>query len=239
MVELAKQEARNDLIEQYREYAQNIVGWMIKTMHLPRDSFDEFLSAGYLGLVEAASRFKPETGHNFRAYAYFRIRGAVIDSIRSSSQLSGKAYSIAKAMQAAYELRGQLLAEQEIRAENKILEHRTDSLSQILDYAATSVLAYRLSFADAEEELGALTDEEPDPEMRMLLQESYALIKELAETLPEKERTIIREFYFQDKTFGEIIRDNDGMGKTWVSRLHTRALRNLKARYLQKMAQDS
>lgn len=236
MVKSSKLATRDNLIEQYREYAHNIVGWMIKTMHLPRESFDELLSAAYLGLVEAAERFDAGAGYDFRAFAYFRIRGAVIDSIRLSSQLSGKAYNLAKAVQAAQELREQLLAEQSFKSEDEPRDEREAELARILDYAAGSVLAYRLSFADAEEELGALTDEQPDPEMQLLLKQSFQILQELVETLTPKERTIIREFYFRDKTFKEIVEEQDGMSKSWVSRLHAKALKNLKQRFLEKVA---
>lgn len=233
----SKLAARNDLIEQYREYAQNIVGWMIKTMHLPRESFDDLLSASYMGLVEAAERFDAEAGYEFRAYAYFRIRGAVIDSIRQSSQLSGRAYNLAKAVQAAQDLREQLLAERDSNSSaSKAGEKKEAELERILDYAAGSVLAYRLSFNDAEEELGSLSDEQPDPEMQLLLKQSGELLQELVETLSPKERTVIKEFYFRDKTFKEIVEEQDGMSKSWVSRLHTKAIKNLKQRFLERTA---
>jgi RNA polymerase sigma factor for flagellar operon FliA len=49
-------------------------------------------------------------------------------------------------------------------------------------------------------------------------------------TLPEKERTIIEQYYFHDRKFSDIATQSAGLSKSWVSRLHDRALATLKER---------
>ncbi len=45
--------------------------------------FDDLVSAGLIGLMQALERYKPEKGFKFKTYAEFRIRGAMLDELRS------------------------------------------------------------------------------------------------------------------------------------------------------------
>jgi RNA polymerase sigma factor (sigma-70 family) len=56
----------------------------------------------------------------------------------------------------------------------------------------------------------------------------------LIATLPEKERLIVEDYYLKEKSFVEIANENGGMSKSWVSRLHSRALELLKERLLEE-----
>ena len=96
---------RDALVEQYQGYVHATVRKLIKFMGLPANRFDDFVSAGYLGLVEAAGRFDAQANDNFQNYAYLRIRGAIIDSIREGSELKGVGYKRAQALAAAHDVR--------------------------------------------------------------------------------------------------------------------------------------
>src|SRR5215204_2093142 len=63
--------------------------------------YDDLLSAGREGLLDAARRFEPARGIPFRAYANFRVRGAIIDGVRQMSALSRRAYERLSALEAA------------------------------------------------------------------------------------------------------------------------------------------
>lgn len=217
---------RDALIEEYQRYVHSLVGKFIHAMGLPIDLQDEYISAGYLGLVEAAERYNPESGVDFRNYAYLRIRGAVIDSIRSSTNLSGKAYRMMKALEAANHIRAQ-------EVESSGQHSKEENLAKVLEFASKGALAYRLSLVDAEEEVSTLSAEYGDPEQELVQKQEQQKFSNLVATLPEKERLIISEYYFKGKSFSEIAQSYEGMSKSWVSRLHTRALDLLKERYLE------
>ncbi len=225
---------RNQLIEQYRDYVHYIVGKMVTTLGLPVDYADEFISAGYLGLVEAARRFDFDAGTDFSSFAYLRIRGAVIDNIRKNSDLSGKQYRYARAVQGAQELR----VEEQASGEFSSSEDAEGALAQLLDFAAKGAIAFRLSVADVESEV-SLREPTSDPEALFLAGEDSSVFRELVETLPEKERLIIEEYYFNDKSFAEIVDEHQEFSKSWVSRLHARALEQLKVLYLKRMEEGS
>lgn len=220
--------SRDALIEEYRDYVGRVVGQLIKTMGLPVESSDEFTSAGYLGLVEAADRFDFNAGKPFKNYAFLRIRGAIIDSIRQTAELRGKAYRCAQVLKASHDLRETLLPEDVLSdTENPM------TLSEILEYAGRSTLAYRMSLCEIEDTVtteGAYGDCPEDVRLaKEKLQKMYGSVA----TLPEKERIVIEGFYFQGKTYDQI-GDQIGASKSWVSRMHARALGLL----LRKLTQD-
>ena len=211
---------RDSLIEQYIDYVHSIVGKLIKHLNLPNSNFDEYVAAGYMGLVEAADRFNPESGSNFKSFAFLRIRGAIIDSIRATSELTGKAYHLARAMQLVNDLRQTQSAE---------------SLAEMLEFAAKGVIMYRLSLSDTEREVGNLTDKS-HPEKDLQSKQELNFLINIIKQLPEKQKLIITEHYLKDKSFIQISRSQKRMSKSWVSRLHDRAIENLKRLYLENKA---
>lgn len=222
--------ARDKLIEEYREYVHCIVGTMVQSMGLPVQFFDEFVAAGYLGLVEAASRFDYASGRDFKSYAFLRIRGSVIDSIRECADTSGKAYRYVKALQAAHNLREEGGADAAQSESSK-----DEALAAVFDFASKGVLAFRLSVDDAEEELYTEIGSPSTPEEVLGRRRKIEKIKGIVATLPEKERLVIEEFYFKDRSFTEIADGPSGLSKSWVSRLHTKALQLIQDKLLEEM----
>lgn len=82
---------RNALIEQHLDMVPKIVSRTVRRGAGRRD-MDEYVSAGHLGLVQAARTFDPALGANFSVYAYSRIRGAVLDELRRRGFLPVSAY---------------------------------------------------------------------------------------------------------------------------------------------------
>jgi RNA polymerase sigma factor for flagellar operon FliA len=227
---ISRQERRDALISEYQEYVHYVVGYLVQSMRLPADLFDEFVAAGYLGLVEAAERFDFEAGKPFKNFAFLRIRGAIIDSIRECSELSGRAYHYARALKAALDLREQLAQELESAAVDS--PPAEDEAGAALEYAAKSLMAFRLSLAQCKNELTTNGRYGENPEVQLSKKEIAKKFRTLLATLPEKERLVIEEYYFNDKSFVEIASEHEGFSKSWVSRLHSRALSRLEHRVM-------
>ena len=219
----------DDLIIQYQKYAHSIAAKLISSMHLPATQLEEFISAGYLGLVEAAQRFDPSTGVDFKNFAFLRIKGAIIDSIRADSDLSGKAYRLARAWQASQALEETFLLGGR--------EHQTQgdeqALADLFQFAASGALAFKLSMDDAEEEVADLVSEDVSQEDNLIQRQDSTALRHLVLKLPEKERLIVWAYYFQNKTFSQIEAENSGMTKSWISRLHSRALIQLRELFIE------
>lgn len=222
----SKRDRRDALIAEYQDYVHYVVGYLIHSMGLPAQFFDEFVSAGYLGLVEAAERFDFSAGRPFKNFAFLRIRGAIIDSIRECSELSGKAYRYARALRAADELRQELTSDLDAPEVNDSTPSQ-DRLAAVLDFAAKSVMAFRLTLAECENTISTTGAYGENPEILLDQKENLESYRSLVATLPQKERLVIEEYYFNDKSFAEIADEHAGLSKSWISRLHTRALQRL------------
>ena len=75
-------ELRGQLILQYAPLVKYVVGRLAIMLPRVMDS-DDVLSSGVMGLIEAIDRFDPTTGVKFETYAISRIRGAILDELRS------------------------------------------------------------------------------------------------------------------------------------------------------------
>src|SRR6202035_1836282 len=79
--------ARDELVVRYAPLVKYVIGRMAISLPAAMDS-DDVLSSGTVGLLHAIDRFDPDQGVRFETYALQRIRGAIIDTIRSLSPLS-------------------------------------------------------------------------------------------------------------------------------------------------------
>ena len=230
----SKRERRDAMIEECRNYARFLVVRMVQLMGLPSRYIDEFVAAAYLGLVEAAERFDHRNDTNFKSFAYLRIRGAVIDSIRANSELTGTAYKYARALQAIQDL-----GEAEGLSGSEATADPAAELGRLLEYAASGALAFKLSMSDAEREVEELVDMDQTPEEQLRSKELRGVFNQLLSELPPQERAVMRGIYVEGKSMGEV---GEGLGKgrskSWVSRLHARGLAMVKQKYLELLETD-
>lgn len=222
---------RNELIEQYQRYAYFVAHRLIKVMNLPASSTEELVAAANLGLVEAAERFRGKDRDSFQKFASFRIRGSIIDYLRKSSTLSATAYRYARALEATNEIKDD---DNQLNEESCDKQKSSESkLALILDFAAKGALAYRMSFSETEHGAAPSLGEQNNPEQAYEQQEQRRAFIQLIKKLPERERIIIEEYYYHGRSFVDIAKSHPGMSKSWVSRLHNRALEHLKDYYVQ------
>ena len=219
---------RDALIEQYHDFVEGLVSRLIRAMGLPQRHREDFIAAGFLGLVEAAGRFDTSRGSEFKSFAYLRIRGAVIDHIRASCDLSGYAYQMLKALESAQEMREQSLEDRRSR-----VPRRPSVGADAVDLLSKSAVALALSSASAE--FSQLAKEgATDPESELHKKQLSKKIRSALATLPEKERTIVEQYYFRDLTLHQVAEQYAGLSKSWVSRLHDRALEMLRDKLVQQ-----
>ncbi len=184
-------------------------------------SMDDLRAWGFQGLLEARGRFDATRGVQFSTFAYYRVRGAMIDGIRKMGYVSRRAHELARLAEAA-----DAVAEQS--GENA----GGRSPAQLADVEATvanidDILA-RTTAAFVIEAVGQAERERvPQPEELMLAAEAGARVRRAIDALPEREAKVIRDFYFAGRVLDEIGADL-GVSRSWVSRMHTRALGLLK-----------
>ena len=251
---LNEEQRKHKLIKKYQEYTHSIVRQLMNKFSLPEMLYEEFIAAGYLGLVEAASRFNPKNGSEFSNFAYLRIRGSVIDSIRKNSDLKGEAYKYAKALKSMIEFRTEetILEEMQKGYSNKILSkdkiqsnengkaELKAKLSKIMHYASIGALSYKLSLSEVEiEEKISSKNSHESPEEKLQIKQENKVLSELIKKLPAKEKLVIEKYYFEDLNFEEIGLLMDGISKSWVSRIHKRALELIKQDLYLKLSSET
>lgn len=204
-----------NLVNQYLPYATSIASKVIKSLASDID-FDEVLCNARLGLLEAAQRFDTKFGVDFKTFAYYRIRGAIFDGLRKTGWLPRSLYSKIKFEQAANEYL-------ETKYGPDTEKHQDSEVSEICDMANSLSSIYVMSIDGAEdfelEDQTARKDIEHSAEFQKIKER----VCDAIESLPDKERKLVKMYYFQNKTLEEIGEQLE-LSKSWTSRLHTRSL---------------
>ena len=206
---------RDEIIGQYMPYAASIASRVCQSLSSAVD-YEEVLCNARLGLLEAAKRFDETQEVDFRTFAYYRIKGAIYDGLRRSGWLPRTLYSKIKFEEAAndYLRTKSAFGAVEASGENKdsVISETVNSLASI----------YIISI-DASEDLEIEDENTVDIEQRTEFLQIRKYMRDSIGSLPEKEKQLIKMYYFQNKTLEEI-GDKLGLSKSWTSRLHARAL---------------
>jgi RNA polymerase sigma factor for flagellar operon FliA len=194
--------------------------------------FDDLKSFGREGLLDAARRFDPARGVPFRGYANYRIRGAILDGVRSMGRLPRRAYERLNGLQAASLYSEGALEDVHAAAPPAAAQtaHAEQALSEHLAAMATAT-AMGLLATSAHGEEGERTAVAPgaDPEQALTRAELLRAIREAVNELPPQEAELVRRHYFEGDRFDHVAAEL-GLSKSWASRLHTRAILRLTQR---------
>jgi RNA polymerase sigma factor for flagellar operon FliA len=188
---------------------------------------DELVSFGREGLLEAARRFDATRGVPFPAYATFRVRGAIIDGVRSIAQLPRRAHERLRAVDAAARVSEGAAEDVLGAAQRGSPQDAERALDAHLAALATAMAVGLVSEAAAGED-GERTplDARSSPEEALGRAELLAVVREAIDSLPREEAELVRRHYLEDERFDRVATDL-GLSKSWASRLHTRAIQRL------------
>ena len=184
-------------IQEHERLVHGLAGRLSRELALRSDK-DDLVAFGYGGLLEARRRFDPARGVQFQTFAYYRVRGAMLDGIRRMAYLPRRAHEKARAAQEAA------------------------PAPTALDKAFARMSARLTMGAGPRAEAGS-----DDPESSLLRKESLSRLLKALSTLPPRERALVRGFYFEGRQFDEIASEL-GISKSWASRLHAKALAALR-----------
>jgi RNA polymerase sigma factor FliA len=195
--------------------------------------FEELLSAGTLGLIDASRKFDPSKNVQFRSYAQFRIRGAILDSLRTLDwgprELRKRGRALAEATHALHARLGRPPAETEIAAELGVSLPSLQQLQGELKSLEISTLNAERGEESGEEELAFVPGKESDsPLFRFLDGEMRGRMASAIEELPERERLVMTLYYYDERTMKEI-GVTLGVVESRVSQIHASAVRHLRA----------
>lgn len=205
----------NAFIEEHREFVERLVDRTVGSLRLLGER-DEFVAAAMEGLVVARQRYDPSRGAAFKTFAYYRVRGAIVDHARQASNLSRSVYTSLRAAAGADAAQESTL--EESRPPGIMgMDDSVSALSQGLLQSAAAFMVSESTHKQAEE----ASDEAIGAERLR------AKIRAHIETLPDRERALVQGFYFEDRSLEEVGAEL-GVSKSWASRLHARALERIR-----------
>ena len=223
-------EIRDKLILQYIYLARYVVG-RVKVNLPPAFSFEDIVSFGIEGLIDAIEKFYPQKGAKFESYALMRIRGAIIDKIRSADwlprSLRKKIKDIKVATDALKKQIGRAPTTKEIAdvmglSEDKVIEIMS------ADVTVSSIYDKKGVGEDSVEIIDTIADESSDrPEEEMERINTKQELELALKKLPERERALLVFYYHENMTLKEI-GEAINISESRVCQLHAQAIMKLR-----------
>jgi RNA polymerase sigma factor for flagellar operon FliA len=200
---------------------------------------EDLVSYGLLGLMGAIDRFDPSRDIKFETFAIARIKGAIIDELRSLDwvprSVRSRARDIERAMADLERTLHRAPTDEEIADKLGITEGELDD--SLTDISRSSIAAldelWTISGSSGGDQVALIDTIEdtsgPDPQGALAQTELREALGEAIARLPEREKLVVTLYYYEELTLreiGEVL----GVTESRVSQLHTKAILRLKAR---------
>ncbi len=227
---------KEQLLVHYLPVVKFVVGRMM--VSLPNSvNFDDLESAGIMGLISAIDRYNPRLGVKFETFIVPRIRGAILDELRSLDWVPRSVRSKARQLERAIEeveAKSGKAADPAAIAEqlNISLEEYDTMIGKVA--AGNSLLSLDREFSDGDDKNGSMYDlvknaKSENPEGQLITEELKQVLIDEINDLPENERMVISLYYYEELTLKEIgVILN--ISESRVSQIHTKAINRLKHR---------
>lgn len=203
-----------------------LVGHLVRSMmgRVPAQvSRDDLMSAGYLALVQAAQAFKEEHGVPFSSYAGFRIKGALVDELRSVDWASRSVRRRARELDSA---RQRLTVELRRAPTNEELAGATGLTAP--EVAAVAEDLARADTISLEGPAGdmlvdVLASDRPGPQAALEHREQLSLMVQAVDQLPDRLRTVVVDFYLLQRPMAETA-ETLGVTESRISQMRAEGL---------------
>ena len=213
-----------------------IVRFLARRIHerLPQHvEMEDLVSAGVVGLMDAFTKFDPKKKVQFRSYAQFRIRGAILDSLRtldwSPRELRRKGRAVEEAVRLLTARLGRAPSETEIASELDLTLDQYQALLGDLKGLEIGTLHTEHNEDSGEEELAYVPGQpEDDPLFCCLRGELKERLADAIGGLPERERLVMTLYYYEELTMREIGLAL-GVVESRISQIHASAVVHLRA----------
>ena len=223
-------DAKNDLLIHYGY----LVKWIVRRM-MPKynnyNEYDDLVSCGMIGLIDAVDKFELKHEVKFETYAVTRVRGEILDYMRSQDWASPSLRKKISAINSAYE------QFESTNPEGPVDQQVADSLDmpveQVQKVLNQSHMFNLINFEDAlgsaNPEAEIRNREEKTPEEELIEKEKKLALVEVIDELPEKERTVITLYYYEGLLLKEIA-DILNVTESRVSQIHSKVLAKMKVK---------
>ncbi len=223
-------ELRDALILQYIYLTRYVVG-RVKVALPPTFSYEDIASYGVEGLIDAIEKFTPKMGARFETYALVRIRGNIIDKIRSQDFLPRsvrrKIKDVKEAQEELKKQFGRAATDTEVA---DFLGIEKEKVEQLLsdDTTITSIYDKKGSSEGDLEIIDTIQDAQAlNPHEKLEEKDVKKELEKALKRLPERERTIMVLYYHENMTLKEI-GEAINVSESRISQLHAQAIMKLK-----------
>jgi len=235
-------QVRQRILEQYLPLVKNVAGRM--AMGFPKSvELSDLINTGVIGLIEALSNFDPSRGVKFETYAVPRIRGAILDELRSLDWVPRSTRAKSREIdKATSKLENQLGRRPSGRELAKSLKISSDELFSALDdVSSTTILSLDELIYKKEDNrqiprVETLEDLSYENVLRDLEKEELkAYLIQAISHLSEQERLVVALYYHEEltlKEIGEVMQ----ISESRVSQIHTKAVLKLRGMIKEKFA---
>ena len=235
--EEGSQEAREKLILNYAPLVKYVAGRVSSSLP-PNIEYADLVSYGIFGLIDAIEKYEPERGIKFETYALARIKGAIIDELRSIVWVPRSIRFKARVMEKAYvtlenELK-RLPTDEEVARHMNISLDEYHQLLQQMSFISLVALDELWNVGGDKGDKVSLVDtledsRVKDPSKTYEVEEMKQILASAINRLPEREKIVISLYYYEGLTLreiGEVL----GVTESRVCQMHTKAILRLRGR---------
>lgn len=222
-------EVRNLLAEYYLPLVRIVTGRLAISLpqHVDRD---DLLSSGFFGLLDAIDRYDMDRKNKFETYAGVRVRGAILDYLRSKDWLPvALRQKIRRYEQAVSEVEG---TSGRAATNEEIAEKMGVSLEELANIEKKASAATIIPLDDYLR-TDTIVETQDGPSERLEKEELKETLASAIERLPEKERRVVELYYYEGLTLKEIS-ILMSLSEARISQLHTKAVFRMRG-YLARM----
>jgi RNA polymerase sigma factor FliA len=210
-------------------------------MRLPANiELDDLISAGVIGLMDAVDKYDCTRDNKFKTYAEFRIRGAMLDELRSQDWVPRSVREKAKQLERVYakieQDKGRPATDQEVC---EVLNLSQEEYQELLnEVRSVSLLNFDdlngMAKTDKKSMMGLIENGKMSSPLAEVTRNNLkSLVEKAINDLPEKQRLVLALYYYEDMNLKEIGRVLE-VTESRVSQLHTQAIIRLKSKLKNK-----
>jgi RNA polymerase sigma factor for flagellar operon FliA len=235
-----RSDVRERLILQYSPLVKFVAGRVASGLPQSVEQSD-LVSYGIFGLMDAIDKFDPERGFKFETYAISRIRGAIIDELRSIDWVPRSVRAKARAIERAYaKLEAELKRspeDKEVAAELGITQAELDHTLSQVSFTGLVALDELVGRGQGDGDGGTtvgdtVPDSSHDPVEAFEVDEMKHLLADMINRMPDRERLVLTLYYYEALTLAEI-GEILGVTESRVCQIHTKAILQLRSRLVE------
>jgi RNA polymerase sigma factor for flagellar operon FliA len=233
--ENGRQELRDQLIVHYSPLVKYVAGRVASGLPQNVDQAD-LVSYGIFGLIDAIEKFDLDRGFKFETYAIARIKGNILDELRSIDWVPRSVRAKARAIEKAYsKLEGQLHrtpSDAELAKELDFTEEQLQTTLGQISFTGLVALDEMLSGGDRGDSMtlgDTLADGGMGPVAAYEVEEMRQILADAIQRLPEREKVVLTLYYYEGLTLAEI-GSILGVTESRVCQIHTKSVIQLRAR---------